>query len=102
MSLTLTIISIVILTKLKSKLRSLLTITQDIGLTICELTPFLHTIYLKHFLAGKQTLFTLDDFELHGVPDGLNIDSEGNLYLTVNGGGQVGWIIISRILFPFI
>ncbi|KAK9743827.1 SMP-30/Gluconolactonase/LRE-like region [Popillia japonica] len=40
-------------------------------------------------ITNRTRLFTFDDHDIPGAPDGMTIDTEGNLWVTCFGGGMV-------------
>lgn len=41
------------------------------------------------FLANKRIVFDLNKINMEGVPDGMTIDTDGNLWIAVYGGHHV-------------
>lgn len=70
--------------------------------TICEhfyLRPIVLDImrlFYDHVFTGNgEVLFTLSDYpDIEGIPDGMTIDSQNNLWIAVYGGGCVSEFII--------
>lgn len=48
---------------------------------------YIFTIFI--FLANKRIVFNLNNTELEGVPDGMTIDRNGNLWIALFGGHHV-------------
>lgn len=46
-------------------------------------------MYVSIFLANKRIVFDLSKTNVKGVPDGMTIDTNGNLWVAVYGGHHV-------------
>lgn len=44
---------------------------------------------LSLFIANKQVLFRFSDLGLAGIPDGMVIDENDNLWIAIFAGGQI-------------
>jgi len=42
-----------------------------------------------YVLANKRIVFDLNKTDLKGLPDGMTIDTDGNLWIALFGGSQV-------------
>lgn len=61
----------------------------------------------EDFIAGNcKPIFNLDDYDIPGVPDGMTIDTDGNLWVAVFDGGCLLHInpntseLLNTIQFP--
>ncbi|KAF5301532.1 hypothetical protein FQR65_LT08836 [Abscondita terminalis] len=57
-------------------------------LTLCKLKSFVTRMSLI-FVANRQILFSLEKHGIPGIPDGMTIDLDGNLWVAVFQGNQV-------------
>lgn len=58
---------------------------------------WIYTFYL-FFIANKKTVFDLQKNNIPGLPDGMTIDTDENLWVAVFGGGGVSIIMILMII----
>lgn len=43
------------------------------------------------FLGNRKTIFDFKAHDIKGFPDGMTIDTDGNLWVAVFGGSQVSY-----------
>lgn len=61
---------------------------------------------INQFVANCEAVFDLEKYGIPGVPDGMTMDSDGNLWVAVFDGGRILHInpqtkeLINTITFP--
>lgn len=61
---------------------------------------------VKGKISNKKVIFDLNDHDIPGVPDGMTMDNEGNLWVAVFNGGRIIKInpntseLLTTIYFP--